>query len=118
MSIRIEIQSKNLDVGKSLSADVERQIRNAIGRFEEFIRQVSVHLAGNSTRSNSQKHCRITVTLNQSNGIEVEESGADLSDTVSRAAGRLSLVVFSELWRLRESSRNSRRKSESRSRGD
>jgi ribosome-associated translation inhibitor RaiA len=111
VSLRIDIQSKNVDVGKPLSAQVERQIRNAIGRFEEFIRQVTVYLAGHS-----EKLCRIRVTLAQSGEIELEESDADLQGAIARATGRLGLVVFGELWRARETSRNSRRQPESRSR--
>jgi hypothetical protein len=54
--------------------------------------------------------------LNSSSELEIDEAGKDLQGVAASAIGRLGLVVFGELWRVRESGRSSRQKVESRAR--
>lgn len=115
MPLRIMIQSKNVDMDGPFRALVERRIRNAVGRFDEYIRQVTVELVGGNNPA-KEKRCRIQVALNSSSELEIDEAGKDLQGVAASAIGRLGLVVFGELWRVRESGRSSRQKVESRAR--
>ena len=105
--MRIEIHPKKIEVDESLRTHIERRLGTAIGRFDEFIRCVTVHLAnGNGARGAPGKQCRICVSLKSSGDVEIEDSDVDLSAAAARATSRLGLAVFGELWRLRESRRS------------
>ena len=101
--MRIEIYAKNIEVDESLRSDIERRLGRAIGRFEEFIRRITVHLAnGNGSRGARAKQCRICVSLKSSGDVEIKDSDADLYTVTARATGRVGLAVIRELWRLRD----------------
>ena len=105
--MRIEIHPKKIEVDESLRTHIERRLGTAIGRFDEFIRCVTVHLAnGNGARGAPGKQCRICVSLKSSAEVEIEDSDVDLYSVTAQATSRLGLAVFSELWRLRESRRS------------
>ena len=111
--MRIEIHTRNVEVDESLWTDIERRLGHAIGRFDEFIDRVSVHLANsNGMRGARQKRCRICVRLKSSGDVEIEDRDVDLCSVTARATRRVGMAVFEELWRLRESSRRSGRTSE------
>jgi ribosome-associated translation inhibitor RaiA len=104
--MRIEIHAKNIEVDESLRAQVQRGLGQAIGRFDEFIRRVIVHLAtSNGVRGARENKCRICVSLKSWGDVEIEDSDADLHAVTARATGRVGLAVHNELWRLRESKR-------------
>lgn len=107
--MRIEIHAKNIDVDAALRAHVERRNGQAVGRFDEFIRRVTVHLANsNGVRGARENKCRICVSLKSSGDVEIADSDIDLYAVTARATGRVGLAVLSELWRLRESKRSYR----------
>ena len=106
--MRIEIHSKKFEVEESLRTHIERRLGHSIGRFDEFIRCVTVHLAnGNGARGAPSKLCRICVSLKSSGDVEIEDSDVDFCTATARATSRLGLAVFGELWRRRESRRSS-----------
>ena len=106
--MRIEIHTKKVELDESLRADIARRLVAAIGRFEEFIRCVTVHLVnGNGVAGAPLTRCRICVSLKSSGEVEIEDSDADLCTATARATGRVGTAVVGELWRQRESSRRS-----------
>ena len=111
--MRIEIHAKNVEMDEALRADIDRRLAVAIGRFDEFIRLVTVHLANsNGVRGARENKCRICVSLKSSGDVEIADSDVDLYAVTARATGRVGLAVLSELWRLRESKRSYRARDE------
>ena len=98
--MRIEIHAKKTAANESLRTHIERRLARAIGRFDEFIRHVTVHLSeSNGTGGAGTKRCRICVSLSSSGEVEVEDTDADPDALVARATGRVGLAVISELER-------------------
>ena len=98
--MRIEIHAKKSAADDALRTYIERRFVNAIGRFDEFIRSVTVHLSQrNGTAGAGAKRCRICVSLKSSADVEVEDTDADLYALTARATGRVGLAVISELER-------------------
>ena len=107
--MQFDIHSKHIDVDKALRAQIEQRLRLALSRFEPFIRRVRVELSpSNGTAKSVSKRCRILVELTSPGEVELEDLDADVYTLADRAAGRVGLAVFSELYRLRESKRGSR----------
>ena len=105
--MQIEIHPKKIEVDESLRTHIERRLGHTIGRFDEFIRRVTVHLAnGNGACGAPSKLCRICVSLKSSGDIEIADSDVDICAATDRATHRLGLAVFGELWRRRESRRS------------
>ena len=105
--MRIEIHPKKVEVNQLLRTHIERRLGHAIGRFDEFIRRVTVQLAhSNGVHGASAKQCRICVSLSSSGDVEIEDSDVDIYAATDRATSRLGLAVFGELWRRREPRRS------------
>jgi ribosome hibernation promoting factor len=106
--MRFDIHSKQIDVDKPLLAHIEHRLRFAIGRFEPLIRRVRVELSHSNGASRAAvERCRIRVDLSPTGDVEIDDSDSDLYALTKRAAGRVGLAVFSELYRLRETKRRS-----------
>ena len=108
--MQFDIHSKRMDVDKALRAHIERQLDLALSRFEPFIRRVRVELSpSNGAGRSISKRCRIQVELTTPGDLELEDLDPDVYTLTHRAAGRVGLAVFSELYRLREFAKQSRR---------
>jgi ribosome-associated translation inhibitor RaiA len=107
--MEFDIHSKRMDLDKALRVHIERQLGLALNRFEPFIRRVRVELSpSNGTGRPVSKRCRIQVELTTPGDLELEDLDPDVYTLTHRAAGRVGLSVFSELFRLRESKKRSR----------
>ena len=102
--MRIDIHSKKIELDELLRTHIERRLGCAIGRFNEFIRCVTVELGGRN--GNHAKRCRVRVLLRPTGDAAVEEAGVDLYDVTTRAAGRIGLAVYGELYRMHNSRRS------------
>ena len=89
--MRIQINKRNVEVNEALRAHVERRLGFAFGRFGERIARVIVRFSDtNGHRGGVDKRCQIDVDLRPAGSVRVEDTDADLSAAVDRAAERAS----------------------------
>lgn len=80
---------------------LDRQVRFALSRFADRIRQVRVSLGRETNGAGTIKKCSITVTLRPAGTISVRTEAADLRTAVARAAERIGRHVARTLGRER-----------------
>jgi ribosome-associated translation inhibitor RaiA len=104
--VQVEIHTKSVRLDESLRTHIERRLASAIGRFDELIRHVKVHLAPrDGPRRQDLKECRICVALEPAGHVAIVDQGKELYALTASAAARVSLAVINELWRRRESAK-------------
>jgi putative sigma-54 modulation protein len=101
--MRLEIRSRDVEIGQELRGSIERRLRFLLGRFGTRVGRVTVYLAElDGPRGGIDKRCRIVVRLVHSGQILVEYADTDLGAALERAADRVGQSVGRELERRRE----------------
>lgn len=101
--MRIQLRARDVELTEALRAHVERRLGFALGRFGERVGRVSVRFSDtNGARKGVDKRCQIDVSLRPSGSVLIEDTDADPSVAVDRAADRASRSVARALERERE----------------
>lgn len=78
----------------------ERRLWFALSRFSPRIQKIAVLVTDtNGPRGGVDKHCRITVKLNSSKEVILNDQDADLATCLARAAERVGRAVGREIVR-------------------
>ncbi len=90
--MKIQIQSCDIRVTKTLRSHVELRLGFALSRFAENIDHVTVHLSNSNVHhSPAEKRCRIQVGLARS--VNVQETDPDVFTAFNRAVDRAARSV-------------------------
>jgi ribosome hibernation promoting factor len=102
-NMRLELRSRDVQLGKPLRDSVERRLRFVLGRFASRISRVTVYLWAQGTQHrDAATGCRIVVRLSRKSKVRIEDTGKDLDTVANRAVDRAGESVRRELERLRE----------------
>src|SRR5439155_25582479 len=86
-SMRLDIRSRDRDLGDRLRDVIERKLRFTLARYCPRIRRVSLHVTELNGAPGSRKTlCRITARLVPAGEVSVEITEADLDTAVDRVA--------------------------------
>ena len=95
-----EIRGTNIPVSPEVRDLIERRLHFALSRFSRRIRYVTARVSDiNGPKGGVDKRCRIVVNLSPSGSIVVEDTHAELSQAITRAADRLGHFVGRHLDR-------------------
>lgn len=101
--MRTAIEVRNPDLTDELREHVEHRLAFALSQFPEHIRGVVVVLSDiNGPKGGMDKRCSLRVRLNGRSDIVIEETEADFTVAVDRAADRAKRTVARRLRRLRD----------------
>lgn len=103
--MRITIHGQRVAIDHSQREHIRRRLQFALSRFPTRVREVVVRLADiNGDRGGVGHHCRISVHLNPTGTVMIEDIDAVALVAVDRAADRLGRTVARELrrrWEVR-----------------
>jgi len=98
----LNIHDQGLTVDAAVRERVKLRLGFALGRFEEHIGQVSVHLTDvNGPRGGEDKRCRVVVEVLGHDQVVVEDTDCDVRVAIDRAADRVGQAVRRKLNRAR-----------------
>jgi hypothetical protein len=101
--MHVRVRGLNRRVSLDLRTSVQRRLWFVLGRFGRRIGRVTVDFAEREIPGRpSATRCRIMVNLIRSSRFCVEETGADVTAVVERAAFRVGQLVQREIDRQRE----------------
>jgi len=106
--MRIDIRGREVEVTDRIRAHAERSLRLALGRFEEKIEHVTIHLLDlNGPRGGFDKCCQIRV-LFSGGSVFVAEAASNFHRALDRAIGRAGRTVRRKLERQKSAGMNVR----------
>ncbi len=101
--MRLMIRSLNAKLPETVYETIERQLMNALSRFESRIDSIRLTMKdSNGPRGGIDQECRVHVHLNNGTHITVSEVGANLLAAVASLADRVSVAVTRTLKRSAE----------------
>lgn len=104
--IKIIINSdSNLDIGDTAISDIERVLQNRLGRFEDKLTRVVVHLKdenGQKTGGRSDKRCMLEARPESLNAINVTHDAPSVDESVKNACKKLERVLDDTFARLND----------------
>ncbi len=101
--MQVEVHGQNIRVGDRMHDLVDRQFDFALGQFDSWINDVSVHLEDvNGQRGGIDKQCRVLVNLKGGKTVKIEDIDVDFVAAINRAADRASQAVGREVAKRRE----------------
>ncbi|MEZ4647768.1 MAG: HPF/RaiA family ribosome-associated protein [Candidatus Eisenbacteria bacterium] len=85
--MKIEMQSRGIELTEHLKAYVDRRVRFALSRHGQHVRRIQVRLADlNGPRGGLDTRCQMEVFVNQGDPIVVDVQDMDAKLAVGRAA--------------------------------
>lgn len=100
--MQINIQASGLELTDSLQNQIVRRLRFALGWAGHRLGKVSVRLSDeNGPRGGQDKRCRIRVGIAGAQSLVIEDTEADLTVAIDRAAERAARVLVRRLERQR-----------------
>lgn len=100
--MKIAIQTRDAELTDDLRERLAQGLAFALSQYQDRIRGVVVGLSDlNGPKGGIDKRCRVLVRLNGLPDIVVEETEADFSVAVDRAADRAKQTLIRRLRRLR-----------------
>lgn len=107
--MRVEVRSRNVDVGPDLRTWIDRRLAFALGRFGHRVGRVRVSLTDlNGPRGGADVGCLVEAKLARDGTVVAEVIDSEVGTAVSRAAERLARRVKSTLNRQRDLRRRPR----------
>ena len=92
--MRVSVQGKRLKAGPDLRGEVKRRLHFALGRFDDVIRQVTVHLADvNGPRGGIDKNSRVVVLLKPAEQVVAEATDVTVMAAFDRTCYRIRRLV-------------------------
>ena len=99
--MKIDIQARDFRLADGLREHVEHRLGFALSQFQDRIRGVVVRLSDVSgSTSGIDKRCHLAVRLNGLSDIVVQETEADFTVAVNRAADRAKRTLVRRLLRV------------------
>lgn len=107
--MKIEMQSRGIELTEHLKAYVDRRVRFALSRHSQHVRRIHVRLADlNGPRGGLDSRCQLEVFVHQGDPIIVEVQDMDAKLAVGRAARTASRRLRERLGRRLSARRPSR----------
>jgi ribosome-associated translation inhibitor RaiA len=107
MQIQIN-SSNNITMHAKLSGLIEAELHRILGRFEEQLTRIEVHLSDeNSEKSGPQdKRCTLEARPRHYPAVTVTNDAADIAAAVSGAAAKMQRLLETTFGRLHDKNRN------------
>lgn len=100
--MQINIQAGGVKPTDALRSQIVRRLRFALGWASHRLGKVSVRLSDeNGPRGGQDKRCRIRVGIAGAQSVVIEDTEADLTVAIDRAAERAASVLVRRLERQR-----------------
>lgn len=102
--MQIQINTgRNVESDDRLATDVEDAVRGALGRFEDRITRVEVHLTDeNAEKGGRDSRCVIEARVAGMPPVAVDEKAHSIREAARGAAGKLERALDTRLGKLRQ----------------
>lgn len=102
--MQIQINAGDVPTSDGIQQRVERELEQALGKWEDRITRVEVHLHDDDgpKHDKTDKRCVMEVRLAGRQPMVVEHSSDDLYQSIQTAAGKLRKVVSRTIERERD----------------
>lgn len=99
----IQMTSRDLELTTAIEDYGRDRFTAALDQHEKWIKRVEVFLRDvNGPRGGVDQQCNVAVTLNNGHVIRIDETGADVYDTMSGAATRLKQTAGREIGKIKD----------------
>ena len=108
-AMQIQINSdKNIPMHAKLSGQIEAELHRILGRFEEQLTRIEVHLSDeNGDKPGAQdKRCVLEARPRHYTNVTVANEAGDVSTAVSGAANKMQRLLETTFGRLHDKHRN------------
>ncbi len=100
--MRVKLTTRYLPLTRDLEDYVQRRLDFAVGSRYDQVRRISVTLSDvNGPRGGVDKRCQIIVKISGQPDLVVEDTQADLTVAIDRAASRVSRTLARRISRIR-----------------
>jgi len=106
--MQIDIQALNVPLNVETQGHIKRRLGFALSTHDDHIQRVIVRLSDvNGPRGGEDKCCQVRVVLPHLADVVIEDTEAELSTAIDRAADRAGRAVSRRLARQRDKGRSS-----------
>ena len=103
--MQVVIHTEDFKLTDALNEHIQRKLQFALSRIEPHIKSISILLNDvNGPKGGVDKHCRLTVALDNMENIVINDTQADLYHAIDRAMQRLNHTAVRKLsrWQKRQ----------------
>jgi len=89
----VSIQSSGVELSNDLKIYIQRKLQLAFSRLEPYIIKISISLTSGVNTTDSNKHCRLAVTMVNQPDVVVEDTQMDLDFVIDRVLHKATRMI-------------------------